>query len=74
MTTNMKAATLMDLPMLATDNEIKTTAPTRQPRIGWLIPCVLLLAAVIAFQAFSTLAEISSSLDGVEAYMHSPQR
>jgi hypothetical protein len=75
--TNMKAETLMDIPVLLADNEIatfdRTTAPARKPRIGWLVPCVAVAAALVAYVAFTDLAETNASLDEVAAFMQTPQ-
>jgi len=79
MTTNLKAETLMNLPVLAAlgDAEpavkVATIHQARQPHISWLVPCVALLAGVLAYQALGNLAEINAYLTGVEQAMQSPQ-
>jgi hypothetical protein len=73
---NMKAATLLNIPVLLPDNEITTTqtaASTRQFRVGWAIPCVAVLAALIAFAAFTSLAQINADLDAMAVSLQSPQ-
>lgn len=73
----MKAETLMNIPVLLPANETtsraQAAAPTRQFRISWLVPCVALMAAFIAFQAFSSLAQINAHLDAMATFMQSPQ-
>ena len=75
--TNMKAETLMNLPLLLPDNETttcqRTTAPVRRLRIGWLVPCVAVAAALVAYVAFTDLAETNASLDELAAFMQTPQ-
>ena len=78
MTTNLKAETLMNLPVLgarfeATPAKFQSNTPARKPRIGWLVPCVAVLVIVIAYQAVGNLAELNIYLDGVEQVMQSPQ-
>ena len=77
MTTNLKAETLMNLPVLGARTELapaRTRLATARPlHIGWVVPVVALLALLAAFQAFTTLAEINANLDHLAAFMQSPQ-
>jgi hypothetical protein len=75
MTSNMKNETLMNLPVLAALGDAKpaTAAPARKIRIGWLVPCVAMLAAIFAYQTLTNLAELNASLDGLAEFMHTAQ-
>ena len=77
MTTNLKAETLMNLPVLAARDEAqppaRTAASAREFRIRWLVPTVAVLAAIIAYQTLSSLAELNRSLDALTLFMQTPQ-
>ena len=77
MNTNMKAETLINIPLLLPDQEASTGRQTATPvskhRIGWLVPCVAVAAALVAYVAFTDLAETNASLDETTAFMETPQ-
>ena len=77
----MKTETMMTLPVALALTEAETnpktntaaTSPTRQRRVGWLIPCVAVLAALVAYLALNNLVALDASLTALEQVMHSPQ-
>jgi len=79
MTTNMKNETLMNLPVLAAFGDAKpagkpaTAVSARKFQFSWLVPCVAVLAAIIAYQTLNNLTELNTYLAGLEAFMQSPQ-
>ena len=76
MTTNLKAETLVNIPLLLPDNETNrlTQLPAaRRFRIGWLVPSVAVAAAIVAYVAFTDLAETNASMDQMAAFLQTPQ-
>ena len=67
----------MDLPVLAAASEAsdrqKTLSSTPRLRIGWIIPCTLLVAGAAGYFAYAEYAALTASLDQLAQFMQSPQ-
>jgi len=74
---NMKNETVLHLPvalaLAGTETTTQTAAPARKPGVSWLVPCVAVLAALIAYLALGQLAEIDRGLDALAQTMQTPQ-
>jgi len=77
MTTNLKAETLMNLPVLDAKSDpkpqVKTNSTVRQFRIGWIIPITLLVAGMVGFYAYTEYTELTASLNSLTESMQRPQ-
>lgn len=79
MNLNMTTENVMNLPLALALDEAHANHPTatatlnRKPRISWLIPCVVVLAALFAYQAMNSIAAINAHLDAQERVMQNPQ-